>query len=215
MTQVFQLIDRSLSFARLFNSKSLNRMVLWKKGYFTNRDSLPSLHNFEINVLLAKFFYYRKNLSPENLAVVPFVTQTIRNFLEKSEVLEQAYYALKEGTQTLIVEDELNKEFKEKNFKEKQVSLLFMFDLLSEHLFPYLVRFPFEDFPFSDDVDVLIDALVDYLPRSNLAGIQKLKCLKCTECADCEKQSHRLKKEMGIEDLLKRLIKFKALSGHK
>jgi hypothetical protein len=215
VTQVFQLIDRSLSFARLFNSKSLNRMVLWKKGYFTNRDSLPSLHNFEINVLLAKFFYYRKNLSPENLAVVPFVTQTIRNFLEKSEVLEQAYYALKEGTQTLIVEDELNKEFKEKNFKEKQVSLLFMFDLLSEHLFPYLVRFPFEDFPFSDDVDVLIDALVDYLPRSNLAGIQKLKCLKCTECADCEKQSHRLKKEMGIEDLLKRLIKFKALSGHK
>lgn len=215
MTLIFQLIDRSLSFARLFNSKSLNRMVLWKKGYFTNRDSLPSLHNFEINILLAKFFFYRKNLSAENLAVVPFITQTIRNFLEKSDVLEQAYFALKEGTQTLIVEEELNKEFKEKNFKEKQVSLLFMFDLLSEHLFPYLVRFPFEDYPYSEDVDSLIDALVDYLPKSNLAGLQRLKCLKCTECADCEKQSQRQKKELGVEDLLKRLIKFKAVSGHK
>ena len=213
MLQVFRLIDKSLSFARLFNSKSLNRMVLWKKGYFTNRDSLPSLHNFEINVLLAKFFYYRKNLSAENLTVIPFITETIQNYLEKSDVLEQAYFSLKEGVQQLIVEDDLNKEFKEKNFKEKQVSLLFMYDLLSEHLFPYLVRFPFEEYAWGGDYDALVDVLVDYLPKSNLSGIQKLKCLKCTECGECEKQSQRLKKETSVEDILRKLIKLKAVNG--
>lgn len=188
-------------------------MVLWKKGYFTNRDSLPSLHNFEINVLLAKFFFYRKNLSKDNLKVLPFVTETLRNFLEKNDVLEQAFLTLKDPSQMLIVEEDLNKEFKEKNFREKQVALLFMHDLLSEHLFPYMTRFPFEDFGWQPDNEALIEALIDYLPKSSLGSFQKLKCLKCTDCQDCEKQAIKLRRETPAEDILKRLIKLKATTA--
>lgn len=185
-------------------------MVLWKKGYFTNRDSLPSLHNFEINVMLAKFFFYRKNLSVDNQKVIPFITESIRNFLEKSEVLEQAYLGLKEQANVLILEEELNKEFKEKNFKEKQTSLLFMYDLLCDHLFPYLIRFPFEDYGYLPEYDLLIDALIDYLPKSNVLGFLKFKCLKCTDCGDCDTRNSKIKKDVSIEEVLKRLIKFKA-----
>ena len=149
-------------------------MVLWKKGYFTNRDSLPSLHNFEINVLLAKFFFYRKNLSSENQKVIGFITETIRNFLEKSDVLDQSFLGMKENGPVLILEEELNKEFREKNFKEKQTSLLFMYDLFSEHLFPYLAKFQFETYGYLTEYDQLVDALIDYLPKSNVNGFSKI-----------------------------------------
>lgn len=184
-------------------------MVLWKKGYFTNRDSLPSLHNFEINVLLAKFFYYRKNLSAENQKVIPFITESIRIFLEKTDVLDQAFLGLKEQGNILILEEDLNKEFKEKNFKEKQTSLLFMYDLLCDHLFPYLIKFPFEDYGYLAEYDVLIDAIIDYLPKSNVLGFFKFKCLKCCECSECETRNTKIKKDISLEEVLKKLIKLK------
>ena len=202
-------MNKSLSLSKTFNSKSLNRFVLWKKGYFTNRDSLPSLHIFEINVLLAKFFYYKKMLSADDLRIFPFAVEVLRNYVEKHEVLEQSLQGLRDPSNVLMLEENLNKEFKEKNFKEKQTSLFFMYDLLNEHIAPYALRLDYEEFGYLPEFDQLVDALIEYLPRSNLIGSIKLKCLQCLDCVECEGRLGKLKKPIGLEDLLKKLIRMK------
>ena len=153
-------MDRSLALSKTFNSKSLNRFVLWKKGYFTNRDSLPSLHIFEINVLLARFFYYKKILAKSEVTLFHFIHDAFKNYLEKYEVLEQALKGLKDQSNILILEEDLNKEFKEKNYREKQTSLMFMYDLLNEHICQFLVRIDLEEFGYLPIFDQLIDVSV-------------------------------------------------------
>lgn len=179
---------------------------MWKKGYFTNKDSLPSLHNFEINVLLAKFFFFRKNQSPQNLKIISFINETIRNYLEKYEMLEQSFSVVQQSSNLLILEEELDKEFREKNFKEKQTALLFMHDLFTEHFFPYLTKFTFEDYPDLPEYDSLIMTLIDYLPKSDVVGFMKFKCIDCNKCKECEKKMSKLKKQTGIEEVLKKLV---------
>jgi hypothetical protein len=206
-------MEKSLNLSKVFNGKSLNRFVLWKKGYFTNRDSLPSLHIFEINVLLSKFFYYRKVLSVDNLKLFPFIHEIFKNFLEKHEVLEQSLKGLKDHSNILILEEDLNKEFKEKNYREKQTSILFIYDLLNEHICHYLVRVDTEEFGFLPIFDQMIDVIIDYLPKSNVFGFSKFKCLKCLDCMDCESRMGKLKKQVSLEDFLKKLIKQKINSA--
>lgn len=205
-------MDKSLGLAKLFNSKSLNRFVLWKKGYFTNRDSLPSLHIFEINVLLAKFFFYKKTLSREHLRLFPFVVEALRNYLEKCEVLEQALAGLRDQGNILLLEEDLNKEFKEKNFREKQTALLFMYDLLNEHICLFLTRLDLSEFGYLPVFDQLIDVIVDYLPKASVLAFTKFKCLRCLDCSDCEQRFGKLKKQVDLEALLKRLIQMKVNS---
>jgi hypothetical protein len=205
-------MEKSLSLSKTFNSKSLNRFVLWKKGYFTNRDSLPSLHIFEINVLLAKFFYYRNVLSRDNVKLFAFIHDIFKNYLEKYEVLEQSLKGMKDSANILILEEDLNKEFKEKNYREKQTSLLFMYDLLNEYICHQLIRIELDDFGYLPVFDQMIDVVIDYMPKSNVVGFSKFKCLKCLECQDCEQRVGKLKKHVDLEDFLKRLIKMKIQS---
>ena len=206
-------MDRSLALSKTFNSKSLNRFVLWKKGYFTNRDSLPSLHIFEINVLLARFFYYKKILAKGEVTLFHFIHDAFKNYLEKYEVLEQALKGLKDQSNILILEEDLNKEFKEKNYREKQTSLMFMYDLLNEHICQFLVRIDLEEFGYLPIFDQLIDVIIDYLPKANVLGFWKFKCLKCLDCPDCEQRLGKLKRQVDLEDFLKKLIKMKISSS--
>ncbi len=72
---LFELMDNFLSLSHRFDENPLNRFILWKKGYFSDKESLPSLYIFEKNVFIAKFYYYKKKLSKDYTKIFEFVHQ--------------------------------------------------------------------------------------------------------------------------------------------
>lgn len=210
-SELFKLIDQSLILSRTFNSKSLHRFILWKKGYFSNQNSLPSLYIFEINVYLAKFFHFKKIYSQENNEVLTTINDIFKNYLEKLELTDQAYDSIKDNSSKLISEDELSKEFKDKNYLEKQTSTVLCFDLITEHIGPFLSKVEIGDsFESLKKFDVLLDSLIEYLSRSNLHYYTHFKCLDCLQCKDCDQKLSRLKKITVLEEFLKALVKAKS-----
>ena len=206
---LFEIMENFVKSSREFNKNSLNRFILWKKGYFSDRDSLPSLHIFEINVLLAKFFYYKKNLNEDNEKIFEFIVEIYREYSNKLEILKKSLNSLENKNNLIIKEEIFNLEFKNKEFEEKQSASIFYFNLINDNINPFLLNLDLEKFEFHPILDLLIDVLIDFLPQSNIKSFVKFKCVNCVDCENCGNKLKRLKDTKPIQNFLKLLIKKK------
>lgn len=204
--ELFKLIDNSLTFSKTFNSKSLHRFILWKKGYFSNQNSLPSLYIFEINVHLAKFFHYKKLFPSESTEVLQTIAVIFQNYLEKLEATESVLESIRDGKSKFLAEEDLNREFKEKNFVEKQTSTVLYFDIISDNIAPFLAKIDLSEQKDLSVFDVLLKELVEFVSRANIHYYANFKCLNCLNCQDCDSKFSRLKRNTVLEDFLKTLI---------
>ena len=206
---LFKIMENFIKSSREFNKFSLNRFILWKKGYFSDKDSLPSLYIFEINVLLAKFFYYKKNLDFDNEKIFEFIIEIYQDFFEKLTILDQSLEILEDKDKLIISELIFNNEFKKKDFEEKQTSVIFFFNLINDNINPFLLHLDLESFEFRPIFDSLIDVLIDYLSLSNINSFTKFKCVECVNCENCKLKNKRLKDTKPIKDFLKLIIRKK------
>jgi hypothetical protein len=85
-------LKKSLKFSKEFNGDVLQRYLLWKNGYLSNTQTLPSLYDFQINtatallVLHIKNFWHDKSIgSYEKL--INFIIRGLRDYVEKAKEL--------------------------------------------------------------------------------------------------------------------------------
>lgn len=206
--KIFALVEDSLSLCREFNSRVVQRFVLWKKGYFSSQNSLPSLYIFEINVHLSQFFHHRKNF-PASTESLDIIGEILSSFVEKLAMTESAHEELRDKKPGNFTNPELSREFREKNFVEKQTAAVLYFDTIIEHIAPYLSRLELESLPDLAIFDPLIPQLISYISRANLYQNSALRCVGCLDCRDCESRFARIKKSDTMENFLQHLVKLR------
>lgn len=207
--ELFNLMDKSAELSIKFNNNSLFRFVLWKKGYFSDINFLPSLHIFEINVLLAKYLYYKKNLSKDNTQIFDFSTTIYTNYIEKLHLLDEAYISLKSESTKDIEEPETNKYYKVKNFEEKQMAVDFIYHLLNEQVNTFMNETKLEDYKELSVLDHLIDVIIDYLPYSDINRYPKFAPVNFITGERTDNNISKLKNNVDMRDVLKKLIQLR------
>ena len=204
--ELFSLIDRSADLSLNFNDKSLNRFFLWKKGYFSDINFLPSLHIFEINVLLAKFLYYKKNLSKDNTEIFSYCIKIYKNYQEKIDMLEEAFVSFVTEEKLFMEEKELNMYFKIKNFEEKQMAIEFIYNLVNEQVNAFLNSCDFEEFGNLEVFGDLINAIIDYLPKAEIKNYLKFASVNLLKIENNENNLNKLKINVDVKKALRKLI---------
>lgn len=205
--ELFTLIDMSADLSLNFNNQSLNRFLLWKKGYFSDINFLPSLHIFEINVLLAKFLYYKKNLSKDNTKIFDFCILIFKNYLEKIDTLEDAFRSYVTDDKLFMEEEELNMYFKIKNFEEKQMAIEFIYNLINDHVNVFLKDCELEQYGNLPIFNELIEAIIDYLPKAEIKNYLKFAPVSLLKIDNSGNNLNKLKPNIDIGGVLKKLIK--------
>jgi brefeldin A-inhibited guanine nucleotide-exchange protein len=206
---LFTIMEKFINNSREFNKFSLNRFILWKKGYFSDKDSLPSLYIFENNVLLAKFFYYKKNFKEDNEKIFDFIIEIYHQYFEELKILNNSLTNLEEKQTLVLSENDLNEEYKIKDFEEKQTAVIFYFNLINDNISPFLLSLDLDTLEMIPVFDSLIEVIIDFLSYSNINSLTFFKCIKCVECENCKIKSKRFKETKPIQEFLKNLIKKK------
>ena len=204
--ELFSLMDKSGELSVKFNNNSLFRFVLWKKGYFSDINFLPSLHIFEINVLLAKYHYYKKNLSKDNTRIFDFSVAIYQNYIEKVQALDEAYTNLRTETVKFFDEAEINKYFKVKNFEEKQMAVDFIYHLLNDNVNIFLNEVDLEDYKELQTFNKLVDVLIDYLPCSDINRYLKFAPVGFVTSDKPDNNISKLKNNVDMRTVLRKLI---------
>lgn len=206
---LFRLMEKSAELSATFNGNSRFRFVLWKKGYFSDINFLPSLHIFEINVLLAKYLFFKKNLSVENPRIFEFVVGVYENYIEKVAALEDAFVSFRADTAQEFAEPEVNRYYKLKNFEEKQMAVDFIYHLLNEQINTFLVDADLTAYAHLEVFDKLIDVLIDYLPVSDISRYAKFAPVGFVTGEKAENSISKLKDNVNVKDVLRKLIQLR------
>lgn len=85
-------LEKSLKFSKEFNGDVLQRYLLWKNGYLSNTQTLPSLYDFQINTATALLVLHIKNFNHDKSLksfekLVNFVVVGLRDYVEKAKEL--------------------------------------------------------------------------------------------------------------------------------
>lgn len=207
--ELFNLMDKSSDLSTKFNNNSLFRFVLWKKGYFSEINFLPSLHISEINVLLAKFYYFKKNMSKDNTHIFDFCISIYINYIEKIQMLDDAYNLVKNSATKDIEEAEINKYYRVKNFEEKQIAIDFIYHLLNEQVNTFLNEIDLNEYKHLSAVDQLTDVLINYLPIADINRYPRYAPVGFVTGDKSENNMSKLKNNIDMRRVLKTLIQLK------
>ena len=88
--QIEKTLNKSMQFSKGFNGSVLLRFLLWKNGYLSNTQALPSLYDFQINTtntlltILIKNYWHCKTLESYEKCI-SFVITLVMDYVNKTK----------------------------------------------------------------------------------------------------------------------------------
>lgn len=171
--QIVLLLDEFIKQSEEFNCNQVNRYVLWKKGYFSMKNSLPSLHIFEKNVLIVQLYNSVRKFHKGSNKIFEFVCKVLESFKQRIEELDK-FIEFVHSNKQVFTEPEFDSEFKAKTVEEQQKNIFNFYNVIVDIIEPFLLGLDYETLPYNKYLDHLIQSIIDFLPHIKIKDFHKM-----------------------------------------
>lgn len=205
---IIKPVEKGIDLAIKFDSKPLFRYILWKKGYFSQQNSIPSLYAFESIAFLILFYEKKLNIKKE----INLFFSTIKNVLYRFLYYLKDIDILQEDSESdnkiFLIDEEINRDFFKKAFLDKKNALILYSEVINEHFIKFLDQLEKEYFNQLACDQEFNEMVIDLVLVSNRLFCASIKCKKCTDCRKCLNFPNFKEVIDNLERLLKRIYSF-------